>query len=62
MSICEPGKISIGRRRTKCRFKKSKGFFWGRDLAECKGLVSTDGKAGLGPPGEIFEEVNRRPK
>ena len=37
MAVCEPGKISIGRRRTKCRFKRSKGFFWGRDLAECRG-------------------------
>ena len=44
MSICEPGKISIGRRRTKCRFKKSRGFFWGRDLAECKVQVSTKQK------------------
>ena len=61
MSICEPGKISIGRRRTKCRFKKSKGFFWGRDLAECKGQVSTDRKAGLSRPSEKCEKVDRRP-
>ena len=37
MAVCEPGKMSMGRRRTKCRFKRSKGFFWGRALAECRG-------------------------
>ena len=30
MSVCEPGKIGTGKRRTKCRFKKNKGFFWKR--------------------------------
>ena len=37
MAVCEPGKMSMGRRRTKCRFKRKKGFFWGRALAECQG-------------------------
>ena len=37
MAVCEIGKISIGRRRTKCRFKRTKGFFWGRELAPCQG-------------------------
>ena len=66
MSICEPGKISIGRRRTKCRFKKSRGFFWGRDLAECKGQVSTERKrwwptAGPSRLSENFENPDRTP-
>ena len=28
MVNCEPGKIAMGRRRMKCRFKRKKGFFW----------------------------------
>ena len=28
MTVCEEGKVSIGQRRTKCRFKPSVGFFW----------------------------------
>ena len=37
MAVCEVGKVSMGRRRTKCRFKRTKGFFWGRELAPCQG-------------------------
>ena len=37
MAVCEIGKISMGRRRTKCRFKRAKGFFWGQELAPCQG-------------------------
>ena len=37
MAVCEIGKISMGRRRTKCRFKRAKGFFWGQGLAPCQG-------------------------
>ena len=28
MVVCEPGKVAMGRRRIKCRWKRSKGFFW----------------------------------
>ena len=28
MVNCEPGKIAMGRRRMKCRWKRKKGFFW----------------------------------
>ena len=30
MSVCEPGKIAVGQRRTKCRFNRRNGFFWKR--------------------------------
>ena len=30
MAVCETGKLSTGRRRTKCRFKSKRGFFWKR--------------------------------
>ena len=36
-SILAPEKWSISQFLSKCRFKRSKGFFWGRDLAECRG-------------------------
>lgn len=28
MSVCEDGKVATGKRRTKCRWRRSKGFFW----------------------------------
>ena len=37
MQICEAGKVSMGRRRIKCRWKRKQGFFWKRALSECKG-------------------------
>jgi len=30
MVLCEPGKMAIGRRRTKCRWNRKSGFFWKR--------------------------------
>ena len=40
MVNCEPGKIAMGRRRMKCRFKRKKGFFWRqvrrRHTAQCE--------------------------
>ena len=30
MTVCEAGKISTGKRRVKCRWKRKKGFFWKR--------------------------------
>ena len=30
MVVCEAGKVSTGRRRIKCRWKRRKGFFWRR--------------------------------
>ena len=30
MAVCEAGKVSTGRRRIKCRWKRKKGFFWRR--------------------------------
>ena len=30
MVVCEPGKVAMGRRRIKCRWKRSKGFFGNR--------------------------------
>jgi len=35
MQVCEAGAISTGKRRTKCRWKRSQGFFWKRELTEC---------------------------
>lgn len=37
MQICEAGKVSVGRRRIKCRWKRKQGFFWKRALSECQG-------------------------
>ena len=28
MQVCEAGKLAMGQRRTKCRFKKKSGFSW----------------------------------
>jgi len=28
MQVCEDGKASVGKRRTKCRWKRNVGFFW----------------------------------
>ena len=28
MAVCEDGKVAMGRRRIKCRWKRKKGFFW----------------------------------
>merc|ERR1712176_1730687 len=39
MSVCEEGKVSVGQRRTRCRFKNSVGFFWKKTLAECQGCT-----------------------
>ena len=30
MAVCEDGKVAMGRRRIKCRWKRKKGFFWKR--------------------------------
>ena len=30
MAVCEAGKVSTGRRRIKCRWKRKQGFFWRR--------------------------------
>ena len=30
MQVCEEGAISVGKRRTKCRWKRAQGFFWKR--------------------------------
>ena len=30
MQVCEEGAISMGKRRTKCRWKRAQGFFWKR--------------------------------
>ena len=30
MQVCEDGKASVGKRRTKCRWKRNVGFFWKR--------------------------------
>ena len=32
MQICEAGKLAMGQRRTKCRFKKKSGFSWKKVL------------------------------
>ena len=39
MAVCEDGKVAMGRRRIKCRWKRKKGFFWkkvrfGNDLVK----------------------------
>ena len=34
-TICMPGYQSAGQRRTRCRWKGSKGFFWKRELGSC---------------------------
>ena len=34
-TVCESGKMTVGHRRTKCRFKKNRGFFWKRKLSDC---------------------------
>ena len=39
MQICEAGKIAMGRRRIKCRWKRKLGFFWKRALSECQGCA-----------------------
>ena len=39
MQICEAGKVAMGRRRIKCRWKRKKGFFWKRALSECQGCT-----------------------
>ena len=28
MAVCEDGKVAMGQRRIKCRWKRKKGFFW----------------------------------
>lgn len=42
MAVCEDGKVAMGRRRIKCRWKRKKGFFWKRELTECKGCNHLD--------------------
>lgn len=37
LAICEPGKVNLGTRRAKCRYKRSRGFFWRRALSACQG-------------------------
>lgn len=42
MVVCEPGKVAMGRRRIKCRWKRSKGFFWKQELPTCSGCDPED--------------------
>jgi hypothetical protein len=42
MVNCEPGKIAMGRRRMKCRWKRKKGFFWRRLPEACQGCDPED--------------------
>ena len=34
--VCPDGYIATGKRRTRCRWKKSKGFFWKKQLGGCE--------------------------
>ena len=40
MTVCDAGKMSTGRRRTKCRFKNKRGFFWKQVSHESQGPLA----------------------
>ena len=39
MQICEAGKVGMGRRRVRCRWRRTQGFFWKQQLSECQGCT-----------------------
>ena len=39
MQICEAGKVGMGKRRIRCRWRRKLGFFWKQQLSECQGCT-----------------------
>jgi hypothetical protein len=52
--------LAAGQRRTKCRWKKSKGFFWKKTLAPCQTCEEPAAAAGVELSCAVTEPKNRR--
>jgi hypothetical protein len=45
--VCSPGFIGTGKRRTKCRYNRKKGFFWKQTLGACESCTDLTAPSGV---------------
>ena len=57
--VCEPGYIGTGRRRTRCRYTKKKGFFWRRQLGKCETCSQLTPAVGMSQTCEVVKGKTR---
>ena len=57
--VCEAGYIGTGRRRTRCRYTKKKGFFWKRQLGKCETCSQLTTAVGMSQTCEVVNGKTR---
>ena len=57
--VCNPGYIGTGKRRTRCRYNKKKGFFWKKELGACETCTDLTPSAGMSSSCD-FNPKNKR--